>query len=86
MTTAVYQLINKIDNDIIDAWKKDNQMYPRFIRHLNKNVQDNRVQNLKVVSINDALNNLDWKVDWVCGLSKPQIRRVIETVISETKN
>lgn len=40
-----------------------------FIRFLDGNVANTAVSNLVYVSLRDALNNLDWKVDWDMNLT-----------------
>ena len=36
-----------------------------LIRHLNGDTLDNRVENLGIVTLTEAWQNLDWKVDWI---------------------
>lgn len=39
-----------------------------LIRHVNGNTRDNRIENLKQVSVAEAFRNKDWTVDVVCHL------------------
>jgi len=40
-----------------------------LIRHVNGNTLDNRIENLKKVSVAEAFRNKDWTVDVVCHLT-----------------
>ena len=64
-------IANKIINKL-----KENSYNGFFVRHKNKNIQDNRLCNLEWVSLRDALLNPSWKVDWIIDLSKEEIRFV----------
>jgi hypothetical protein len=49
--------------------------YPIFIRHINGDTLDNRVENLCFVKLKDAFRNIStWKVDWVCYLDAEEIK------------
>jgi hypothetical protein len=49
---------------------KQNPMHPNYIRHVNGDTLDNRVENLQYVKLRDAFNHInDWKVDWVCDVT-----------------
>ena len=53
---------------------KDVSGYPMFIRHVNGNTLDNRVENLRWVELKDALRNVaTWKVDWVCYVTDEEV-------------
>ena len=47
-----------------------------FIRHLNKDFQDNSFANLVACHPYAAFTNADWEVDWWCNLRKVQISYV----------
>ena len=49
--------------------------YPNFIRHIDGNTHNNRVENLCWVKLKDAFKNIaTWKVDWVCYLTEEEVK------------
>lgn len=49
-----------------------------FIQHINGNTLDNRRENLTLIHPYDAFSHPEWKVDWVCDLTKREIKFVME--------
>lgn len=48
-----------------------------FVRHIDGNIQNNRIENLKWVSLKDTIDNFEeWKVDWCDKLTKTEERIV----------
>jgi len=56
-----------------------------FLRHLDGNRLNNRLQNLSWVHPREAMENLDWCVDWKVGLKKRQIQFVMLNADSFSK-
>jgi len=60
-------------NSIIKKWQKQGT----FIRFLDGNSLNCNLNNLKYVSIDDAMDHIDsWKVDWDMDLTKKEIKTV----------
>ena len=59
--------------------------YPNFIRHINGNTLDNRLENLCWVKLSEAFQNItNWKVDWVCYLTEEEVRFVKDLLDSRS--
>ena len=58
-----------------------NADFPMFVRHMNKNLKDNRAENLQWIHFADALEHLDFCVDWVMYLTWAEVRTVIRAVV-----
>ena len=58
-------------SNIMNKLKAVNE-YPNFIRHINGDTLDNRIENLTWVTLREAFANLDWKVDWVCYVTEEE--------------
>jgi len=60
-------------HSIIKKWKSQDC----FVRHVNGHTLDNRKDNLRVVSLKDAIDNIStWTVDWCIDLSGDELKLV----------
>ena len=59
-------------NNILDKWNNST-----FIRHIDGNVLNNRIDNLTYVSVKEFIDNFEeQKVDWDIDLTKTEKRMV----------
>ena len=67
----------KITNRILKKWRQNDFQLDRVTRHINGNTLDNRIANLQVVSLNEAiLHDKDWVTDWKIDLTDKEIEIV----------
>jgi hypothetical protein len=72
-----YNNNNKMSNQTNNILKKWLDRGNYFIRHIDGNIQNNRVDNLMWVSVKDGLENFEeWKFDWGDTLTKTEKRIV----------
>ena len=70
---ATERMIKSIRN-IWDKQTKETNGY--FIRYIDGNKLNNKKNNLSYLHPKEAMENLDWCVDWKVGLKKKQIQFV----------
>ena len=68
---------NKLTNSILRKWRKQKS----FIRFLDGDTRNCRVDNLAYVSLEDAMNHIEaWRVDWDMNLSRAEVALVFDDV------
>ena len=64
------QVLNALRNHEILTFRNIHSSV--FVRHINHNVEDNRVSNLQWVSLRDILRNKNWTTDHGLYMNKEQ--------------
>ena len=68
---------NKLTNSILRKWRKQKS----FIRFLDGDTRNCRVDNLAYVSLEDAMHHIEaWRVDWDMNLSRAEVALVFDDV------
>ncbi len=63
-----------ITTSILNKWRLQNT----FIRFIDENSSNCSVTNLQYVSLEDAMKNITWKVDWDMNLTKAERKLVMD--------